>query len=421
MANAELVLSPEIDRHALKRTQNRMSDAFDQTSIRTSRRLQRDIERAVSKGIDDGSESGTAKLVKNLKMASVAIAAAAAAVVGKTISSVEQAGPRLAAAARVQRDLINEAASFGIDPGEYAGFNAAAIGMGIDQSDIRGMMSGFNAELEDPKMKKFKEIREKRGALASFLSFANTGSKLSATEQTALFKPLGDEDSVIMGKISAVIRDMRKRGEGITEKSIMNAMAGTDININKLGAGLEAGAEARKILAGGESRAYQAMLIRGMTSEQATAEVARLKSAASIDRAEEDGFVKNVEAKMILDKIEVKTIRAGNFIVDAGMGVVKQVTEDSSTLVNAITEQKFGEKERGAMLRMMIGPTLAEWLDSDDNQKIITAQGVSGQATANMQGNALDRFLGHDSEKQSREHAYKEMRQESAVYQNGIK
>lgn len=203
MANnkSEIILAPTVDPVALKKTTKRVGDALDDTAKKAGKDLEKETERGTTdgtkKGVSDGMEQGGKKGLSFLKGGLITLAAAVAAAATSALSGLDSDIDRMVGRLELARDLFADASAFGVSQGQYAQGAAVFQTLGYDSSDLRGMVSGFAAALNDESMVNYKGLADSTNTLDAMLSFIKSTEGITATQQAKLLNPIfGDDDTV---------------------------------------------------------------------------------------------------------------------------------------------------------------------------------------------------------------------------------
>lgn len=310
LPSAELVLAPKVDPRALRRSSKRAQDAMARAGRQAAKSIKKDLKRGIEDGFKDGSSNGAKAFKKG--MAALGVAGLLAKWVELAVGGADQVGARIREKALMMQEMKSTADAFGIDAGRYAGLNIASQGLGINPDDIRGMLSGFSAELNEPEMQKYKELADSSGLDVAFLNLLKKAAEMSPTEGQRFLNPiLGDEDSVYAGKITAKIREMNEQGIDVTFQSLLDHMATFNIQLEELKKGLEGSREAINALNQDAASSLQDSIIKGLSEKNASLEVERVKSERKVLQAELENFATKVRTALTLDKGKIGLIKVG--------------------------------------------------------------------------------------------------------------
>jgi hypothetical protein len=295
----EVILAPTIDRQDLAEVKSRMNSAFDDVAKKSEKELEKRVGRGVSDGMKKGGDSG----IKHLKTGLASLAVAAGAAAANALMGADEVINRMEMRLNTIRDIGKEAAAFSVSSGEYAQANAVFTSLGYDQSDVRGLLSGFQAELEEPEMAGYKKLADESGVLQSMLNFISSTRNMGQTERAAFLKPLGDEDSVIASAIAASMA----KNDASSLQQLFTQMTGQSVTAEELTRKIDLGATESDALAKYEGGKYIQDILKGGNAEQV------IKNS-EMDRRLESAHDKNIEQKLIakdaIITIEVATIQA---------------------------------------------------------------------------------------------------------------
>lgn len=237
----EVILAPKVDRQDLKEVKNRMNDAFEDVS----RKSEKELERGTSRGVKDGIEKGGGDGLNFLKRGLVGLAAAVGAAAIGALSGLDEDISRKLSRIENIRDISKEAGAFGVSSGEFAQASAIFQSLGYDQSDLRDLLAGFRAELQNPEMANFRKISQEQGVLQSMLSYIATAGSMTGEKRANLLQPLGNDDAVIAGAIADLISRSgagnlqalfeTATGKTITAEELAKAIAANQADVTRLG------------------------------------------------------------------------------------------------------------------------------------------------------------------------------------------
>ncbi len=341
-ASSEFILAPRIDEQKMRKEAEKMEVELR----RTSRQAADDFDYWFGKGFEDGADKGIRGVKRKLtdlqaflkKMgfdsmsngvgnmisspAKGAIAAAAAAL-GVSVAVAKKILEDPVGYAQIARDRINEnselsdnADALGIDRGRYAALSSAGIAARLDQSDIRGIMSGFIGALERPEMALYKAAAEEKGVENSFLDFVGTMAKMKP-EVAAQYmnQTFGDEDALRVSRFMKPFQKIIENGGALTLQTVVDTMLGRHVRTQEMGNALSRNDKAANTLAKGASDQFEKKIINGPDDKQAKAVVASDKSSESVTQKHLEILDLKVKGQVIADKAEIALIDGGKMVV----------------------------------------------------------------------------------------------------------
>ncbi|MFV0448065.1 MAG: hypothetical protein ACK5MF_06340 [Vibrio sp.] len=341
-ASSEFILAPRIDEQKMRKEAEKMEVELQ----RTSRQAADDFEYWFGKGFEDGADKGIRGVKRKLtdlqaflkKMgfdsmskgvgdviatpAKGAIAAAAAAL-GVSLAAEKKILEDPVGYAQIARERINDnselsdnADALGIDRGRYAALSSAGIAARLDQSDIRGIMSGFIGALERPEMALYKKAAEEKGVENSFLDFVGTMAKMKP-EIAAQYmnQTFGDEDALKVSRFMKPFQKIIKNGGDLTLQTVVDTMLGRHVRTQEMGDALNRNDKAANTLARGASDQFEDKVINGPNVAQAETVVASDKSSEAVTQKHLEVLDLKVKGQVIADKAEIAVISGGEAVV----------------------------------------------------------------------------------------------------------
>lgn len=328
----EVILAPKIDRSDLREVKEHMNAAFDDVATKSRKELEKGTKRGVSDGIRKGGSEG----IKHLKRGLAGVAVAVGAVADNALSGADDVLNRMEQRLVGIRDISKEAAAFGVSSGEYAQVASVFTSMGYDQSDVRGLLSGFQAELDAPEMAKFKELADQSGVMQSMLSFIASTADMTQTQRAATLKPLGDEDAVIASALAAKI----KATDSDSLQALFEAMTGKTYTAGEITKGIQSGEVESDELARYQGAKLIEDLFKGGDASQ-------IKKGLDLDRRLESEHDKLIESKLIAKEILVTAEIASLEATQATINGLEPWFENANFVLNNLDESIAKTKERG--------------------------------------------------------------------------
>ena len=329
MASSEFILAPRIDERKMREESKKMELSLQ----RSARQAADDFEYWFGKGFERGAEKGTLKVktkLKNLQgflmitganLASSAVMAAASAakeIATKAFEGAEEYAQIARERLNDMADLNDNADALGINRGRYAALSAVGISARLDQSDIRGILSGFVGALERPEMTLYKDSAEKNGIENSFLDFVGTMAKMKPeTAAQYMNQVFGDEDALLASRFMKPFKQIIANKGDLTFQNIMDTMFGGKVRTSELDTALNRSANSAAILARGDGDAFQKKIIDGISQAQAKNVVASDASEARRIQAHLEVLDLKVKGKVLADNAEIKTLQIEQQLMNA--------------------------------------------------------------------------------------------------------
>lgn len=372
----EVILAPKVDRADLQRVKESMDSAFEDVAAKNKKEIENATEKGVSKGMKDGGEEGLSFLKKGL----IGIAAAVGAAAMNAAMGADEVVSRMEARLSTIRDVSKEAAAFGVSSGEYAQLNAVFESLGYDQSDVRGILAGFQAEFDKPEMEKFKNIADQNGLIQSLMAFIASTSGMSQTERAARLAPLGDEDAVITSAIAAKIAE-----SGATNmQQFFEAMTGTRYTASQLEKYMSRGELESSKLSQYNAQKYLEDIAKGGNADQ-------IKQSMELDRRLESAHDRNIGTKLTMKELTVNAEIASLNAVNATITGLENIFRD----LDATLEGQRTERTRELTQKIESGEfTAPEFVESVVRQTMLSFVGL------------FDKYFGEDTKSDSNQQDY---------------
>lgn len=372
----EVILAPKVDRADLQRVKESMDSAFEDVAAKNKKEIEKATEKGVSKGMKDGGEEGLSFLKKGL----IGIAAAVGAAAMNAAMGADEVISRMEARLSTIRDVSKEAAAFGVSSGEYAQLNAVFESLGYDQSDVRGILAGFQAEFDKPEMEKFKNIANQNGLIQSLMAFIASTSGMSQTERSARLAPLGDEDAVITSAIAAKIAE-----SGATNmQQFFEAMTGTRYTASQLEKYMSRGELESSKLSQYNAQKYLEDIAKGGSADQ-------IKQSMELDRRLESAHDRNIGTKLTMKELTVNAEIASLNAVNATITGLENIFRD----LDATLEGRRTERTRELTQKIESGEVTApEFVESVVRQTMLSFVGL------------FDKYFGEDTKSDSNQQDY---------------
>lgn len=288
-ASAELMLVPKVNRDDLRRTTGRIKKAMGDTAEKIGRDLEKETEGGISRGMDKGAQKG----INKMRAGMLAVGATLGVAVANALGDADAVVARMRARLEGGRDIGREAGSFGVNVGQYAQAATVMTSLGYDNSDLRGMLAGYQAALKDPEMSQFSALADQQGVLASMMNFIKSSEGMTQSQRAARFGPIfGDEDSVIAG---ALLTNM----SGVSNlQGLFENLTGSSATASQIESSLaRSGAESAKLSAY-DANKYINDIMKG-------GDAAKIIQSESIDRR-----VNNAHDEIIDQKLAAKSVFA---------------------------------------------------------------------------------------------------------------
>lgn len=315
---AELIFAPSVDRNKLKRTEIQISESIKNAGKRGSLGLQRQVMDATSRGASDGLDDGFRDAAPGLRnlgrtIAAIAVGAVVTDTLQKTFGSLEENLDRIQSKLEGIMEITSNAAAFEIDPARYAAISVASQAVGLDQSDLSGIIAGFRAALDDPELVKFREIAKNKGFESAFFNFLSASGQLTGSERSSqLIKAFGEDDFRLVSRLIEPINQLRSQGQEGNLQNLFRQITGQNLDLGAIAGGLNRTAESQRIVAQDQSRALLDQIISGVSGGQAGAVTALAQSQREVQATRMETLDLQVKAKIIADQMEINQIRAGS-------------------------------------------------------------------------------------------------------------
>lgn len=350
----EVILAPKVDRADLQRVKESMDSAFEDVAAKNKKEIEKATEKGVSKGMKDGGEEGLSFLKKGL----IGIAAAVGAAAMNAAMGADAVVSRMEARLSTIRDVSKEAAAFGVSSGEYAQLNAVFESLGYDQSDVRGILAGFQAEFDKPEMEKFKEIADQHGMIQSLMAFIASTSGMSHVDRAAQLAPLGDEDAVITSAIAAKIAE-----SGATNmQQFFEAMTGTRYTASQLEKYMARGELESSKLSRYNAQKYLEDIAKGGNADQ-------IKQSVELDRRLESAHDRNIGTKLMVKELTVNAEIASLNAINATITGLESVFSD---LEETLRGERTGRTRELTEIVASGNASASEFIESVVRQTILS-------------------------------------------------
>ncbi|EGQ8054276.1 hypothetical protein HPX47_001635 [Vibrio alginolyticus] len=324
--SSEFILAPRLDEQKMRQESEKMEVALR----RSSRQAADDFEFWFGKGFENGAEKGAEKVKTKLKSLQGFLIVSGGNLAANVVMAVAEKVKDIATKAfqdaegyaQLARERLNDmsdlsdnADALGINRGRYAALSAVGISARLDQSDIRGILSGFVGALERPEMALYKEAADKNGIENAFLDFVGTMSKMKPeTAAQYMNQAFGDEDALLASRFMKPFKKIIDEKGDLSFQNIMDTMMGDKVRTQELDDALNRGEKSASILATGDAQAFEKKIIHGVDQKQAQAVVASDASEAKRIQAHLDVLDLKVKGKILADLAEIKAVEAEGFI-----------------------------------------------------------------------------------------------------------
>ncbi len=355
-ASSEFILAPRLDEQKMRKESKKMEVELR----RASRQAADDFEYWFGKGFERGAEKGGDKVKTKLKslqgflmLTGANLASSAVMAVGQMAKDIAtkafQDADGYAQLARERlndmSDLSDNADALGINRGRYAALSAVGISARLDQSDIRGILSGFVGALERPEMALYKEAADKNGIENAFLDFVGTMSKMKPeTAAQYMNQAFGDEDALLASRFMKPFKKIIDEKGELSFQNIMDTMMGAKVRTQELDDALNRGEKSADILATGDAQAFEKKIIDGINQNQAKAVVESDASEAKRIQAHLDVLDLKVKGKIIADEAEIKVVKTEDYLVHGAIKYYEGNSKRWHEFTEAVKQPK-GELE----------------------------------------------------------------------------
>lgn len=321
MASSELVLAPQVDRNALKRSEMQIAQSMENAGKKASIEMRKDLKKEITNGVAWGIDSGVKKSRGSMKALGLGVAAAASMVIvdtmDKTLGSLEDNIDRIMGKLDTIREVSENAKAFGIDEGRYAAISVLGSAKGLDQSDMQGIIAGFAASLQDDEMAGFKNIRDTQGMEKAFFDFLSSTAKLTGSDrESQLIKAFGEDDMRLVSRIMGPMAAMQSSGQAMNLESLYKNVTGRDLQLAAMQQGISRSQTAQGMITAQQAQFLENTFIKGVTPGQAGAVTSVASSQKNLEAAQMTALNLQVKAKIIADQLEVKQIQAGTIAGD---------------------------------------------------------------------------------------------------------
>lgn len=343
MASSEFILAPRIDEAKARQEMQKLDDV--------ARRSARQMEMEFSDAWDHFEKKGESsfkKLGGKLQgfMGSFAgnlaanVVSKAAEIATDAATKVFEDAEGFSALGRERyeknRDINSEADALGIGRGRYAALDIAGVASGLDQSDIRGLLSGFVGALEKPEMIQFKEDAEKNGIDKAFLNFMSAMSRMS-TEKAAqhMNDVFGDDDALKGSKFIKPIKELASKGQSLSFQNIIDTMAGRHIDIEQLEKSLNMTEEQMKDLFANDAKTLETQINNTAKLNNAKDIVTSENSTHNVQEKHLENLHIKVQGQLIADGIEKAEIGVGSAVVNSSATWISEKSKQADDVVGA--------------------------------------------------------------------------------------
>lgn len=326
MASSELVLAPQVDRNALKRSEMQIAQSMEAAGKKASIEMSKDLKKEITNGVAWGISSGVEKSRGSMKALGLGVAAAAAMVIAdtmdKTLGSLEDNIDRIIGKLDTIKEINSNAIAAGISNDRYAAMTVMAASQGMDASDLSGIMMGFIAALQGDEMTAFKKIRDEQGTEKAFFDFMSTLSNTKGSEREAMgIKGFGEDDYRLASRFIDPIGKLQESGKSANLESLYAAMTGgAQLDLAALKRGIDRTSIANQAYNKQNATVLASQLSKGVTVGQVGSVNAYNASNRNLEAAQMSALNLQIKAKIIADSLTVKQIEAGvisgNFMFD---------------------------------------------------------------------------------------------------------
>ncbi|CAH1521270.1 conserved hypothetical protein [Vibrio owensii] len=325
--SSEFILAPRINQQEVRKEMEKV----EAETRRAAQQAADDFEYWFGQGFERGADKGADKVKSKLtklqgfmmltgaNLASEAIMAAGSAakdIATKAFQGAEEYAQLAKERLNEMSDISDTADALGIDRGRYAALSAVGISARLDQSDIRGILSGFVGALENPEMTEYKRAAETNGIENAFLDFIGTMSQLEPEKAAQYMNQIfGDEDALLASRFMEPFREIMSKNGELSFQNIIDTMNGEQVRTEAMGNALDEGEDSANILARGDSKAFQKRIIDGVDQNQAQSIVDVEASEARRIQAHLDVLDLKVKGKILADTAEIKAIETEDAII----------------------------------------------------------------------------------------------------------
>lgn len=345
MASSELVLAPQVDRNALKRSEMQIAQSMEAAGKKASISMQRDVKKHLKKGVSDGVDDGVKSSSGKFKALGLGVAAAAGAIIAstidKTLGSLEDNIDRIIGKLDTIREVSENAKAFGIDEGRYAAISVLGSAKGLDQSDMQGIFAGFAASLQDDEMAGFKNIRDTQGMEKSFFDFLSSTAKLTGSDrESQLIKVFGEDDMRLVSRIMGPMAAMQSSGQSMNLESLYKNVTGRDLQLEAMQQGISRSQTAQGMITAQQAQFLENTFIKGVTPGQAGAVTSVASSQKNLEAAQMTALNLQVKVKITADMLTVEQIKAGvvtgNMVLDFTNSISKAIDDPTKENIKAV-------------------------------------------------------------------------------------
>lgn len=379
MASSELVLAPQVDRNALKRSEMQIAASMEAAGKKASISMQRDVKKGISKGVKSGVNDGVSGSKGKFKALGLGVAVAAAAVIAdtmdKTLNSLEDNIDRILGKLDTIKEVSSDAEAFGISKERYAAMSVIGASQGLDLSDLSGIMTGFSASLSDERMSEFKSIRDKQGMEKAFFDFLSSTGKLSESDrQQQLISVFGEDDMRLVSRILNPMMQLQNSGQELSLGSLFKQTTGSNLDLNAIASGMSQSEQAAKL----RNKQIAQDQLRNFTSPVTAGQVQGIGAVAAsqrnVEAAQMSAMSLQIKAKIVADTMTIKQIEAGvitgNMVVNFAESISKAI--DNPTKENIKAVMTGGDPNREIVAGMQPSDPMYQAF-VDGNKKIADA------------------------------------------------
>ncbi|MDG3034173.1 hypothetical protein P7245_22360 [Vibrio parahaemolyticus] len=352
MANNEMFISPKIDPVEERKFEDELSDAVGRASEDGAAQMKHNLNRGMRDGVTSGMNFMSAKIGAGAVAAGNMLADAVSEALGKTwdvtfgnLETVREATQRRMEQAGT---IAQRAEAIGAKPEEYAMLQAGFARMGVAGDEFNDLVRDFRAVLKDEEFAQFKNIADKQGVLAAFLSFLRTvGTTESPQARQAMAQLVGEDVAPIIEKVGLSLADL-----GTETKTVMDVakemLKGLNYSIEDIRKGILRTNQEYLEVQQGEAQRLLNEFATGVKSDAGELENSLRNQMQRLENA----YLNTAEAryKAEMEKIALETT-AVNGLSDATQMVVDTLTklttpgETESNIEKAWDEHGFFSSE----------------------------------------------------------------------------
>lgn len=365
MASSEFILAPRIDEAKARQEMQKLDDVARRTAQQMSMEFDHAWDDFNKKGesalhklggkLQGFMGSFAGNLAANVVMKAGEIAMDAATKVFEDVEGYKQTERQRY---EQNRDINSEADALGIGRGRYAALDIAGVASGLDQSDMRGLLSGFVGALEKPEMVQFKEDAEKNGIDKAFLNFMSAMSRMSPEKAAQHMNDVfGDDDALKGSKFIKPLKELQKQGKDLNFQNIVDTMAGRHLDIKQLEKSLNMSEEQMKDLFSNDAKILEEQ-INGVAKRNNAKNIATSdNSTESVINAHLNNLHIKVQGQLIADGIEKAEINSSKTVVENAVPVATAMGADvkrTKDLLGALNAPAFEAKSWSNLVKSLI-------------------------------------------------------------------